>query len=124
MQQYVMKTFLVYQYLYIYIYIYIYLYIEFYDETVGTTTMLIPESIDCDVLWVPMNFPHSVWLVLDQISYHHHEPMKQQIAGQPSNHFLNPSDLCTLLLRKKEFITPMLVHINIHKHARCCVASV
>lgn len=25
---------------------------------------------------------------------------------------------------RKSFITPILVHINIHKHARCCVASV
>ena len=50
-----------------------------------------------------MTYPHSVWLVLAQILYHHHEQMKQWIAGQPSNHFLNPSDLCRLLLRKEEF---------------------
>ena len=53
------------------------IYIEFYDETVGATAMLIPESTDCDVFWVPTNFPHSVWLVLDQIAYHHHELMNQ-----------------------------------------------
>ena len=61
-----METFLVY-----------WIYIEFYDETIGASTMLIPESTDCDLLWVPMSYPHSVWLVMDQISYHHHEQMKQ-----------------------------------------------
>jgi hypothetical protein len=38
-----------------------------------------------------------------QIFHLHHEQMKQQIAGRPSNHFLIPSDPCRLLLIKKRF---------------------
>lgn len=101
-------------------------------ETVGASNILIPESIDYDVLWVPMTYPHSVWLVLAQLLYHHHEQMKQWIAGQPSNHFLNPSDLCRLLLRKEEFhysyISKTLTSISMpgwcHSTALCdCTCS-